>query len=133
MRFRVQSLASLSGLRIWRCPELWCRSQTWLRSCIAVGAAIALIRPLAWEPSHAAGMAIKRQKTKKTKNLLVSCLFSCCCCFAFFRAAEPVAYGCYQARGPTGATAAGLHHNHGNIGSEPHLRPISQLTATPDT
>ena len=33
---QVQSLASLSGLRIWRCRELWCRSQTWLRSHIAV-------------------------------------------------------------------------------------------------
>ena len=36
MRFRVQSLASLSGLKIWRCRELWCRSRTWLRSRIAV-------------------------------------------------------------------------------------------------
>ena len=36
MRFRVWSLASLSGLRIWRCYELWCRSQTRLGSCIAV-------------------------------------------------------------------------------------------------
>ena len=25
MRIRVQSLASLSGLRIWHCRELWCR------------------------------------------------------------------------------------------------------------
>ena len=29
MRTRVQSLALLSGLRILRCPELWCRLQTW--------------------------------------------------------------------------------------------------------
>ena len=35
-RLWVQSLALLSGLRIWRCPELWCRSQTQLRSCFAV-------------------------------------------------------------------------------------------------
>ena len=28
-------------------------------------AAIALIRPLAWEPPHATGVALKRQKTKK--------------------------------------------------------------------
>ena len=33
MRLRVQSLASFSGWRIWSCCELWCRSQTWLRSC----------------------------------------------------------------------------------------------------
>ena len=32
----VQSLASLSGLRIRRCCELWCRSQTQLESPIAV-------------------------------------------------------------------------------------------------
>ena len=36
MSFRVQSLASLSGLRIWRCCELWCRSQTQLGSHVAV-------------------------------------------------------------------------------------------------
>ena len=31
-------------------------------------AAIALIRPLAWEPPYAAGTALKRQKTKKKKS-----------------------------------------------------------------
>ena len=36
MRLRVQSLASLSGLRIRCCPELWGRLQTRLRSCMAV-------------------------------------------------------------------------------------------------
>ena len=36
MRMLVLSLASLSGLRIWRCPELWCRSKTWLGSRVAV-------------------------------------------------------------------------------------------------
>ena len=36
MRFRVRSLASINGLRIWCCHELWCRSQTRLRSGIAV-------------------------------------------------------------------------------------------------
>ena len=36
MRMQVQSLASLSGLRIWHCHKLWCRSQTWLRYCVAV-------------------------------------------------------------------------------------------------
>ena len=33
---------------------------------------------------------------------------------------------------PLAATAAGLCHSHSNAGSEPHLRPISQLTAMPD-
>ena len=36
MRLQVQSLASLSGLRIRCCRELWCRLQTRLRSGIAV-------------------------------------------------------------------------------------------------
>ena len=36
MRMWVQSLASLSGLRIWHCHELWCRLQTWLGSRVAV-------------------------------------------------------------------------------------------------
>ena len=36
MRMQVQSLTSLSGLRIWHCLELWCRLQTWLRSDVAV-------------------------------------------------------------------------------------------------
>ena len=41
MRLRVQSLASLSGLRIRYCRELWCSSQTWLRSGVAVAEAVA--------------------------------------------------------------------------------------------
>ena len=32
----VRSLASLSGLAIWRCCELWCRLQMRLRSGVAV-------------------------------------------------------------------------------------------------
>ena len=74
MRLQVQSLALLSGLRIRCCHKLWCRSQTWLGSRIAVlwprPKATAPIRPLAWEPPYAAGAAqemAKRQK-QKTKN-----------------------------------------------------------------
>ena len=40
-----------------------------------------------------------------------------------------MAYGGPQARGQTGATAAGLHHS--NAGSELCLRPTPQLMATP--
>ena len=35
----VRSLASLSGLRIPHCRELWCGSQTWLGSHVAVALA----------------------------------------------------------------------------------------------
>ena len=41
-------------------------------------------------------------------------------------------YGSSQARGQTGAAAAGLHHSHNKIASEPHLLPISQFSATLD-
>ena len=42
------------------------------------------------------------------------------------------AYGGSQARGPVGAVAAGLHHSHSNVGSEPRLRPTPQLMAMLD-
>ena len=51
--------------------------------------------------------------------------------FVFFRAAL-VAYAGSQARGRIGSVAAGLHHSHSNIRSEPRLRPTAQLTAMPD-
>ena len=51
MRMRIRILASVSGLRIRHCSELWCRL-----------AAAALIQLLAWELPYAAGTALKRQK-----------------------------------------------------------------------
>ena len=39
MKSQVRSLASFGGLRIWCCCDLWCRSQTWLVSCVAVAVA----------------------------------------------------------------------------------------------
>ena len=32
----IRPLASISGLKIQHCHELWCRSQTWLGSGVAV-------------------------------------------------------------------------------------------------
>ena len=63
MRLWVQSLASLSGLRIWRCCELWYRSQTWLGSGIAVAS-------LPREPPYAMGLPQKRHKHTKNPLLL---------------------------------------------------------------
>ena len=74
MRTQVRSLALLGGLRIQRYCELWCRSQTWLRLASGVAMlwcrpeAIALIRPLAWEPPSPAGVTLKRQKEKKKRK-----------------------------------------------------------------
>ena len=54
--------------------------------------------------------------------------------FFFFglSSAARKAHGGSQARGLMRATAAGLRQSHSNSGSEPRLRPPSQLTATPD-
>ena len=69
MRTQVWSPALLSGLRIQCCRELWCRLQTQLGSGDAVPGyrpgAIAPIQPLAWEPPHAMGVALKNKQTKK--------------------------------------------------------------------
>ena len=44
----------------------------------------------------------------------------------------PEAYRSSQAGGGIRAVAASLSHSHSNEGSELHLRPKPQLTATPD-
>ena len=71
-KLRVRSLALLSGLRIQRCREMWCRSQMRLRSGMFWlwhrPAAVAPIRPLAWESPFAGRAAQKRKKTKKKKK-----------------------------------------------------------------
>ena len=54
------------------------------------------------------------------------------CLFTLLFRAESRAYGGSQARGQIGAIAPGLHHSHSNARSEPPLRPMPQLTATPD-
>ena len=51
--------------------------------------------------------------------------------FLLFGAAH-AACGSSQARGWMGTAAAGLHQSHSNAGSEPHLGPAPQLTATLD-
>ena len=61
MRLRVQTVASLSGLRIWHCHELWYRLQTLLGSWCRP-AAVALIWPLAWEPPYAVDAVLKGEK-----------------------------------------------------------------------
>ena len=56
---QVQSLALLSGLRIWCCHELQCRL-----------AAAAQIQPLAWKLPYATGVALKKKKQNKTPHCL---------------------------------------------------------------
>ena len=74
---QVQSLASLSELRIWHCHELWCRSQTRLGSGEAV--AVASSNSSDWTPSLGTSICLgcslkktkaKSQKKKKKKRIL---------------------------------------------------------------
>ena len=62
----MQSLASLSRLRIRHCCELWCRLQIRRGSQVAMAVvSTAPIRHLAWEPPYAVSVALKRPKKKK--------------------------------------------------------------------
>ena len=78
MRTQVQFLASLSGLRIWRCCGLWCRLQMRLRLYVAVAVVQASCCssswPLAWEPPHDVGVALKTHR-KRIPHSLESAYF----------------------------------------------------------
>ena len=113
---RVQSLASLNGLKLCIATSygVGCNSDlVWLWCRLA---AAALIQSLAWELSFAAGMALKK-KDYQPPNWFFFCFF----CFFVFSRAAPSACGGSQARGLIGAVAASLRHRHGNAGSEPRL------------
>ena len=74
MRLQVPSLASRIALSCSvgrRCSSDLALLWLWRRP-----AAAPPIRPLAWEPPHAVGMALKRQKTRKQKNYSIGFLFS---------------------------------------------------------
>ena len=80
MRLRVRSLASLSGLRIRRCRELWCRSQTWLGSGLAVAGGYSSDQTpsLGTSPCRRCGPR-KDRKTKKKKMYAVILDWNCMC------------------------------------------------------
>ena len=70
----VQTLASLNGLRIWHHHKLQQRSQTWLRSSVAVAvaqtSAAAQTWPLAQELPYATGSVVKRKEANKGTVIL---------------------------------------------------------------
>ena len=72
MRMWVQSLASLLGLEIQHCHEMWCRVQMQLGYCVAM--AMAQASSCSSDSSlslpHAMGAGLKsKQANKQTKNL----------------------------------------------------------------
>ena len=84
MRLRVRSLPLLSGLRLRRCRELWCRLQTRLGSRVAV--ALAWACGYSSDSTPSLGTSICRgssprnsKKTKKKKNLLNYYSFNSVC------------------------------------------------------
>ena len=77
MRTQVQSLAPISGLRIWCCCELWYRLQLgsgvlclWHRPV-----ATAAIGPRAWELPYAVGAALKETKRPKKKKIVTGIIY----------------------------------------------------------
>ena len=60
--------ASLSGLKIQRCHELWCRSQRWLRSGVAVAVAQTSGCSSNQTPSLGTSICLGPKKKKKKKE-----------------------------------------------------------------
>ena len=69
MRMRVRSLASLNGLRIQHCLELWCRLQMQFKCCIAVAVAYTSSCSSALTPSLGASIHC-RCGPKKNQTLI---------------------------------------------------------------
>ena len=59
-------------------------------------------------------------------SLSVSLIWFVVFVFCFFFRTTPKVHGSSQARGWIGATVAGLHHSHSNLGSKSHLWPTQQ-------
>ena len=68
MRTQVWALALLSGLRIRRSHELWCRSNLALLWLWCRPVATTPIEPQAWETPYAVGVALKRKIIIKTEQ-----------------------------------------------------------------
>ena len=69
MRTQVRSLASISGLRIRHCGELWCRSKTWLGSDVALAVVSASSYSSNLTPNLGVALKKKRKDThKQTKK-----------------------------------------------------------------
>ena len=65
---QVRTLASLSGLRIRHCREVWCRSQMqpgfFIAEALEEASSWSSIGPLAWEPPYASECSPKKLKKK---------------------------------------------------------------------
>ena len=77
----VQSLASLSGLRIWHCQKMWCSLQMWLGSGVAVAVVQAgtCSSDLTPRPGNSiccrCGKRKKKKKIKTKKSVMITYVF----------------------------------------------------------
>ena len=75
MRTQVRPLASLSGSRILLpCCELWCRSQTWLGS----GVAVAAVWDSSYSPDWTSGLGISCHNCSSKKQIIIIMLILFC-------------------------------------------------------
>ena len=68
MKLLVQSMASISGLGIWHCCELWCRSQMQVKSGIAVAVMQASGYSSDYTPSLGTSICLGGGPRKDKKN-----------------------------------------------------------------
>ena len=69
MRMQAPSRALLSGLRVWSCPELWCRWQMRIRSGVALAGVEAGSCSSNWTPSLGTSMCLRGGPRKDKKEL----------------------------------------------------------------
>ena len=72
MRMQVQSLASLSGLRIRCCCKLWCRSQTQLGPRVAMAVVEAGSCSSSLTPSLGASIRLRSSLKKEKKKISIT-------------------------------------------------------------
>ena len=153
MRIPVQSLAPLSGLKIWRCLELWCSLDPTLLWLWHRMEATTPIRPLPgnfhmphlghwrkkkeWKtPSQANTKTIGRRRERDILSLwrlpgFISHLPNTPP-FSFTFLGLHMACTSSQAKGQIRTAAASLCHSPSNARSEPCLQPTPQLNAMLD-
>ena len=72
MRMWVQSLASLNGSRVQYCCELWCRSNIWLGSGVAIAMAVAYASSCSSDLTPSLGTSICQVwGPKKTNQFII--------------------------------------------------------------
>ena len=126
--FWVRSLTLLSGLGIWHCRELWCRSKTRLGSRVAV----ALIQTGSYSSHQTPSLGTSicqgihprkgKKPKKKRKERNVKCLFNLFFFFPCLFRAAPLAFGTGWILRPHGYQLGLLPLSHNGNSRQTHLK-----------